>query len=538
VQHLAANRVRVRRAWADRLRGALDQHPLQARVIRKQAALRRGHLPLRRLLDQTSDVLFALKPCWAMSPLMVSQVLPAARLFDVVIFDEASQIVPADAISSIMRGHQIVVAGDDRQLPPTNFFRQVGDSDEEPGEDDESLVSFGAGFESVLDALRPLLPTWPLAWHYRSRDERLVAFSNTRIYGGALTTFPGVLRDDCLRHVVVSQGPEPGQEVSVTAEVEQVVELILDHARTRPRETLGVIALGVRHAERIDAALRHALAGHPDLEGFFAEDSAEPFFVKNLERVQGDERDAIILSIGYGKHRDGRMRYQWGPLLRDGGERRLNVAATRARCRLTLVSSFSSHDVDPDRVTKAGARMLADYLEYAGSGGTAVGAMKGAGAVGGGELNPFEADVRDRLAACGITVVPQYGVGGYRVDFAATHPQDADRMVLAIEADGASYRESGSVRDRDRLRGEHLQRLGWNFHRLWSTNWFADPQAEVARVRDAFERAISAADPPDPEPADDPSAGTPPAGTPPTPGQELEVLRPSAEVSRPAQGHG
>jgi very-short-patch-repair endonuclease len=532
VQHLAANRVRVRRAWADRLRGALDQHPLQARVIRKQAALRRGHLPLRRLLDQTSDVLFALKPCWAMSPLMVSQVLPAARLFDVVIFDEASQIIPADAISSIMRGHQIVVAGDDRQLPPTNFFRQVGDEAEEPGEDDESLVSFGAGFESVLDALRPLLPTWPLAWHYRSRDERLVAFSNTRIYGGALTTFPGVFRDDCLRHVVVSQGPEPGQEVSVTAEVEQVVELILEHARARPRESLGVIALGIRHAERIDAALRHALGDHPDLEGFFAEDSPEPFFVKNLERVQGDERDAIILSIGYGKHRDGRMRYQWGPLLRDGGERRLNVAATRARCRLTLVSSFSSHDVDPDRVTKAGARLLADYLEYAGSGGTAIGASGGA------ELNPFEADVRDRLAACGITVVPQYGVGGYRVDFAAAHPQDADRMVLAIEADGASYRQSGSVRDRDRLRGEHLQRLGWNFHRLWSTNWFADPQAEVAKVRDAYERAVSAADPPEPpEPsrADNPSAGTPSAETTPSPGQELDLLRPSAEVSRPAR---
>jgi very-short-patch-repair endonuclease len=509
VQHLAANRVRVRRAWADRLRDALDRHPLQARVIRKQAALRRGHLPLRRLLDQTGDVLFALKPCWAMSPLMVSQVLPAARLFDVVIFDEASQIIPGDAISSIMRGHQIVVAGDDRQLPPTNFFRQVGDEGDEPGEDDESLVSFGAGFESVLDALRPLLPTWPLAWHYRSRDERLVAFSNTRIYGGALTTFPGVFRDDCLRHVVVNQGPEPGQEVSVTAEVEQVVELILEHARTRPRESLGVIALGIRHAERVDAALRYALGDHPDLEGFFAEDSPEPFFVKNLERVQGDERDAIILSIGYGKHRDGRMRYQWGPLLRDGGERRLNVAATRARCRLTLVSSFSSHDVDPDRVTKAGARLLADYLEYAGSGGTAIGASGVA------ELNPFEADVRDRLAACGITVVPQYGVGGYRVDFAAAHPEDADRMVLAIEADGASYRQSGSVRDRDRLRGEHLQRLGWNFHRLWSTNWFQDPQAEVDRVRDAYERAVAAADPPEDEPAPGPpapAAGSPAAG--------------------------
>ena len=512
VQHLAANRARVRRAWADRLREAQDEHPMQARVIRKQAALRRRHLPLRRLLDQAGDVLFALKPCWALSPLMVSQVLPATRLFDVVIFDEASQIVPADAVPSIMRGHQIVVAGDDRQLPPTNFFRQFSDEGDEPGDDDESLVSFGAGFESILDALRPLLPTAPLAWHYRSRDERLVAFSNSRIYGGALTTFPGVFTDDCLRHVVVAQGPEAGQEVSVTAEVHKVVELILEHARTRPAESLGVIALGVRHAERIDAALRAALADPalagpglagpglaevPGLEAFFGEDRAEPFFVKNLERVQGDERDAIILSIGYGKHRDGRMRYQWGPLLRDGGERRLNVAATRAKHRLTVVSSFSSHDVDPGRVTKAGARLLADYLEYASSGGTAQPAS------GGTELNPFEADVRDRLAACGITVVPQYGVGGYRVDFAAAHPGDAGRMVLAIEADGASYQGSGSVRDRDRLRGEHLQRLGWSFHRLWSTNWFSDPQAEVAKLRAAYDRAVAATGPVADEPAAD-----------------------------------
>jgi very-short-patch-repair endonuclease len=498
VQHLAANRARVRRAWAEALAESTDRHPLQARVIRKQAALRRGHLPLRRLLDQASDVLFALKPCWAMSPLMVSQVLPPTALFDVVIFDEASQIVPADAIPAVMRGHQIVVAGDDRQLPPTNFFRQVGEPDDDAAEDDESLVSFGAGFESVLDALRPLLPTAPLAWHYRSRDERLVAFSNSRIYGGALTTFPGVFRQDCLRHVVVAQGPEPGQEVSVNAEVTKVIELILEHARSRPEESLGVIALGIRHAERIDTALRTVLAELPDAEGtrleaFFAEDAAEPFFVKNLERVQGDERDAIILSIGYGKHPDGRMRYQWGPLLRDGGERRLNVAATRAKHRLTLVSSFSGYDVDPERVTKAGARLLADYLEYASSGGTAPEASGAA------ELNPFEADVKERLAACGIAVVPQYGVGGYRVDFAATHPADAGRMVLAIEADGESYRESGSVRDRDRLRGEHLQRLGWHYHRLWSTNWLQDPQGEVAKVRAAYQRAVSATDPAKPE---------------------------------------
>jgi superfamily I DNA and/or RNA helicase len=245
-EHLVANRARVRRAVAERLRETQEQHPLQARVIRKQAALRRRHLPLRRLLDQASDVLFAAKPCWATSPLMVSQVLPASRLFDVVIFDEASQVTPADAVPSIMRAHQVIVAGDDRQLPPTNFFRQVSDgaADDEEEEDatddgDDALVPLHSGFESILDTLRPLLPTSPLTWHYRSRDERLVAFSNARIYDGALTTFPGVIRDDCLRHVVVDAGTGTGeaaadQETSVSGEAAAVVDLVLDHARRQP----------------------------------------------------------------------------------------------------------------------------------------------------------------------------------------------------------------------------------------------------------------------------------------------------------------
>jgi very-short-patch-repair endonuclease len=509
-EHLEANRARVRSVWAHQLREAVDRHPLQARVIRKQAALRRGHLPLRRLLDQTGDVLFALKPCWAMSPLMVSQVLPLTRLFDLVIFDEASQIVPADAIGSMIRAHQVVVAGDDRQLPPTNFFRQVDSGDPNDDDDsDEGTVSFGAGFESVLDALRPLLPTCPLNWHYRSRDERLVAFSNDRIYGGALTTFPGVARDDCLRHVVVAQDARPGQESSVSAEVAEVVNLILEHARTRPQESLGVIALGMRHAERIDLAVRAALASaavSPEVEVFFAEDVPEPFFVKNLERVQGDERDAIILSVGYGKHADGRMRYQWGPLLRNGGERRLNVAATRAKHRLTVVSSFSSHDVDPGRLTKPGARLLAEYLEYAGTGGTPVAASGSRSSVG-----PFEENVASRLAELGITVVPQYGVGGYRVDFAAAHPDDPSRMILAIEADGASYRDSGSVRDRDRLRKEHLERLGWRVHRLWSTSWFTDPDTELAKLRAAYDSAVLANPPAPPPPREPPAPDATPA---------------------------
>src|SRR6266568_2061816 len=251
-----------------------------------------GEFGLRPLLDQASDVLFAIKPCWAMSPLVVSQVLPTSRLFDVVIFDEASQVTPADAIPSIMRAHQVIVAGDDRQLPPTSFFRQVSDgdpdSDEEGEGEDDSLVSFGSGFESILDTLRPLLPTAPLTWHYRSRDERLVAFSNSRIYDGALTTFPGVIRDDCLRHVVVSQGPGAGQDTSVASEASAVVDLVLAHARARPGESLGVIALGIRHAERIDEVLREVLAVRPGVKGFFREDQGEPFFPKTLERVQGD----------------------------------------------------------------------------------------------------------------------------------------------------------------------------------------------------------------------------------------------------------
>jgi very-short-patch-repair endonuclease len=545
-EHLAANRARVRGAWARRLRETVDQHPLQARVIRKQAALRRGHLPLRRLLDQAGDVLFALKPCWAMSPLMVSQVLPLARLFDLVIFDEASQVVPADAIGSMIRAHQVVVAGDDRQLPPTSFFHQIDPGD--PGDDDdpdEGLVSLRAGFESVLDALRPLLPTCPLTWHYRSRDERLVAFSNERIYGGALTTFPGVARDDVLRHVVVGESGD-----GTSDEVAEVVRLILEHARTRPAESLGVIALGVKHAERIDTALRDALTAATaapagllasgaakELEAFFAETGSaeagpEPFFVKNLERVQGDERDAIIISVGYGKHPDGRMRYQWGPLLRDGGERRLNVAATRARRRLTVVSSFSSHDVDPSRLSAPGARLLADYLEYARAGGVPVAAagysgpaysgpaysgegrqpQGGVGRPGDGGQGAdvaFQADVAARLSDLGITVVPQYGVGGYRVDFAASHPDDASRMILAIEADGAGYRDSGSVRDRDRLRKEHLERLGWRVHRLWSTAWFTDREGELAKLRKAFDSAVRATPPPPAPPAPERETETP-----------------------------
>jgi very-short-patch-repair endonuclease len=250
--------------------------------------------------------------------------------------------------------------------------------------------------------------------------------------------------------------------------------------------------------------------------------------VKNLERVQGDERDAVILSIGYGKTPDGRLLHRFGPLLLPGGHRRLNVAVTRARRRMTLVCSFRSTDLDPSRSTSEGVRLLRAYLQYAESGGLSLGAAATAKP----SLNAFEIDVQNRLTAAGIPVTAQYGVAGYFVDFAAAHPTRPAEMVLAIEADGASYHSSGTVRDRDRLRQEHLERLGWSFHRIWSTDWFTDPAAEVEQVRAAYLAAVAAADarlgiepsPVSPEPSPEPSPVSP------EPSSESS-LEPSAEPS-------
>jgi very-short-patch-repair endonuclease len=329
---------------------------------------------------------------------------------------------------------------------------------------------------------------------------------------------------------------------SVDAEVARVVSLVLSHAAERPDESLGVITMGVVHADRISGALRLALRSRPELHDVFDESRPEPFFVKNLERVQGDERDAVILSIGYGKTADGRLLYRFGPLLLPGGHRRLNVAVTRARRRMTLVCSFRSTDLDPSRSNAEGVRLLRAYLQYAESGGVSLGAA----ATEKPALNAFEIDVQSRLAAAGIPVTAQYGVAGYYVDFAAAHPTRPAEMVLAIEADGASYHSSGTVRDRDRLRQEHLERLGWSFHRIWSTDWFADPAAEVERVRAAYEAAVAAADArlgiepaaPEVEPAPAEDAAEPAIAIDPTPTVRLSDLgragpRPPVPVGRP-----
>jgi very-short-patch-repair endonuclease len=510
-EHIETTAERVRRLCAEEAVRVQDEHKEQAQLIQYQAGLKRRHLAIRELFSAAPDVLTALKPCWAMSPLVVSQLLPAdKKYFDVVVFDEASQIRPADAVPAILRGERVVVAGDDRQLPPTSFFAAADDAVQDAPSDG---MTVGGDFESILDALSGFLPARTLQWHYRSRDERLIAFSNVYLYDRQLTTFPGVSGDECLRHVLVPFEPgHVGSEDSASAEVQQVIALILDHAREHPEESLGVIAMGAKHADRINEALRSELAAYPELEEFFDENQEEKFFVKNLERVQGDERDAIILSIGYGKNAEGRLLYRFGPLNQQGGERRLNVAVTRAKNRLTLVSSFDASDMDPDRSSAEGVKLLRLYLQYAASRGTNLGDA----ALDKPALNPFEVDVRDSLERAGIGVVAQYGCSGYLIDFVAKHPTSPGRMVLAIECDGASYHSSATARDRDRLRQDHLERLGWRFHRIWSSDWFHDKPAEIARALTAYERAVKDADGP-PRTSDGPELPQSPSGHPSAP---------------------
>jgi len=542
--HLAGTVDRVRAAVGRRLREVLDDHPEQEALVRAEAGKSRRHRPLRDLLPRAGETLTAIKPCWAMSPLVVASILPAGRWFDVVIFDEASQIPPAQAVSAISRATQVVVAGDERQLPPTSFFTAAVDEEGAADPADDSLTD---GFESILDVLSAALPIRRLTWHYRSLDERLVSFANTQMYDGALVTFPGTSDETVVRLEVVdgSAPVQPGLEAieSTQAEVDRVVRLVLSHARTRPGESLGVIALGIKHATRIDDALRTALAdgvGNGVGNGvgdFFDDDRAERFFVKNLERVQGDERDAIILSIGYGKTPHGRVLHRFGPLNLEGGERRLNVAITRARRRMTVVSSFTAVDLDPTRLKARGAIMLRDFLLYAAQGGAQLlpqaqtrpdsqGAPDGAAndAVPRVQLDPLVADLAFRLRAEGLVVHTGYGTSAQRLDLAVEDPQRHGRVVVAVESDGPRYAAMSSTRDRDRLRVEQLRRLGWEHVRVWSTDLFRDPARDVARVIAAV-RSASAAGPAE-------AAETPPAEITPADIQPADT-KPRAATTRP-----
>ena len=485
--HRDSASARVLRDCALRSVQARDRHPEQAALVARQAALRprsRRHLPVRELIAQAPDVILALRPCLAMSPLMVSELLPAvADLFDVVISDEASQMTPAEAIPAIMRARQAVIAGDRHQLPPTRFFT-AAQADEDPDDDRDGT----AGFQSLLDSVTGVATEVGLTWHYRSHDQRLIAFSNHHVYGGRLETFPGSTTKSPLRLEVVN-GAE-GAPATAEHEAERVVDLIAAHALCHPQDSLGVIALSLAHANRINDTLtrrRSDMAEGPELDALDALLTAEhePAFIKNLERVQGDERDRVILAVGFAPDPDtGVLAHNFGPVNQDGGERRLNVAITRARKAMTVVSCIRAEDIDPGRVSRHGGRMLREFLAYAQAGGDRA-------------LPPqpdrdqvaiVTAEIRDALTALGLTVVTDAGM-----DLAVVDPADPDRFVLAVDVDGPDQHAVGSARDRERLREQQLRRLGWRVCRIFPSAWIADPHAQMQRLLPALDGVLAAA---------------------------------------------
>jgi very-short-patch-repair endonuclease len=482
---------RVRRRWAEAVFATRTRLPAQQEALRQLALSRSGLKPssVRRLLAESPEMLLSLRPCWAMSPLIVSKLLPQVQgLFDVVVFDEASQIKPIHAIPSIFRAKRVVVCGDDKQLPPTSFFDVGVDEDDEVEADEiDSALSTVEGMESILDALSAAITRrMTLRWHYRSRDERLIAFCNARpdLYAGRLVTFPGAHVDAPLHHVQVTE-PTNDRTTSPHAEVDQVVELVRQHARRHPERTLGVITLGLPHAARIEKAVQSACEDDPDLASYIDTDSDEGFFVKSIEKVQGDERDSIILSVGLGHNADGRLLNYLGAVNHEGGFRRLNVAFTRARCDYTVVTSFSATDLSGPSFSSIGASMLADFVRYAASGGTSHVRTSVLD-----DLNPFESDVARVLTSLAIPFRPQWGASGFSIDFALEDREQPGRFVLAVECDGRTYHSSPTARDRDRLRQQHLERLGWSFHRIWSTSWYNARQPEIDALAMAYERAL------------------------------------------------
>ncbi len=487
-----ANAARVVAAVGDHVAEVSREHPEQETYLRAEGARARRLAPLRDLVTRCPDLVTAVRPCWVMSPLVVASVLPPGQWFDVVVFDEASQVPPAEAVSAISRARQVVVAGDSRQLPPTSFFTTVTDGDPAAVGADEAITE---GVESILDVLAAALPSRRLSWHYRSLDERLIAFANAEVYEGSLVTFPGTGTDPVVHHVLVDgHGIVAEGEAAVettTTEVDRVVELVIEHARTSPDRSLGVIALGITHATRVEEALRRVLADlDDDVLAFFDEDRPEAFFVKNLERVQGDERDDIVLTVGYGKTPHGRVLHRFGPLNIEGGERRLNVAITRARRSMTVVSSIAAADLDPARLRARGAMMLRDFLAYAAGGplpGVASAAVQpdDVPAPVAGARSVVLADLARRLRAHGLVVHEDVGSSLDPVDLAIEDPARPGRMMLAVESDGPQYAAMRTTRDRDRLRAEQLERLGWQHVRVWSTDVFRDPARDLSRILEA-----------------------------------------------------
>jgi len=454
----------------------------QLRVLKREIEKKSRHLPIRQLLKSAGSLIQQIKPVFMMSPLSIATYLSQDGLhFDLVVFDEASQVRPVDAFGAVLRGTQVVVVGDSKQLPPTSFFDSLTSAEDF---DQENTTS---DMESILGLfIAQSAPQRMLRWHYRSRHESLIAVSNHEFYDDRLVVFPSpdASRGEAglVYHHLPNTAYDAGHSRTNREEADAVAQAVMEHARKSPQLTLGVAAFSTAQMQAIIDRLEVLRRENPASEDFFAAHPHEPFFVKNLETVQGDERDVIFISIGYGRTAEGKLAMNFGPLNRDGGERRLNVLITRARIRCQVFTNLTAEDIDLERSNAQGVRSLKQFLNYARTGNMDVPTVTGRE-----PDSPFEEAVIEALRGEGYVVRPQVGSAGFFIDIAVVDQNQPGRYLLGIECDGATYHSARSARDRDRLRQQVLEGLGWKIHRIWSTDWFRDPRGQLRAVVTAIE---------------------------------------------------
>ena len=500
-------------------------------LVRAELAKQKRHVPIRQLINRSGKAIQALKPCFMMGPLSVAQyIAPGTLKFDLVIMDEASQMRPEDAIGALARGGQAVIVGDTKQLPPTSFFDRIADS---AGDDDDEEITLAEDAKSILELAEAIFTPRMLRWHYRSRHESLIAFSNKQFYKNDLIVFPSPSGQsgrfgvgwNYLDQGATTTGVNP---IEARAVAKAAAEALLKDRR----RTVGVVAMNIKQAQRISDELAALAKDDPVLAKVLsdAENSTlgEPFFVKNLENVQGDERDIIIISMTYGPATPGaRVPQNFGPITLETGWRRLNVLFTRAKERMEIFSSMRSSDIVPKEGADRGSRALKLFLDYAETGRLGEEAKLS-------DRDPdndFEDAVIEGLRELNFQCVPQVGVANFFLDIGVRDPKEPHEFIAAVECDGASYHSSKSARDRDRLRQEILENLGWNIIRIWSTDWFRDPAGELARVSSELKRLI-AARAEHRAPISVQKAPVP-AAAPPTPGSlNLEPVSPARSVKR------
>lgn len=457
-------------------------------ILQREIAKKRRIMPIRQLFKHAGAAIQAIKPVFMMSPLSVAQFLePGAVTFDLLVIDEASQVRPVDALGAIARARQIVVVGDQMQLPPTRFFSKLLE-DDTVSDEDETAFSTG-DLESILGLCTAQgVSQRMLRWHYRSRHHSLIAVSNREFYRNQLYIVPSPLDQDDSLGVRFRYFPdgvfETGGSGTNPKEAKALARAVIEHARNYPEQTLGVGTFSVRQRQAILDELEQLWRTEADVTDFFTSHPHEPFFVKNLENIQGDERDVIFISIGYGKNQSGYMAMRFGPLSMDGGERRLNVLISRARNRCEVFSSITADDIDLERGKGRGVAALKTFLSYAQTG------VLGIASTTGKEMDsPFEEEVFKELSSLGYQVATQIGIAGFFIDLAIVDSDCPGRYLLGIECDGATYHSSRSARDRDRLRQQVLEDHGWIIHRIWSVDWFQRPHEELKKVVAAVETA-------------------------------------------------